>query len=301
MKAWRAELDPALRTWGLLAGLMKGVTAENLRRTRRLASLGKQRVVKGVTTSNVDHGRLFVPTGAASPRPALLWIHGGGYVMGRPEMEDGYASRIARDLDIAVLSVRYRLAPEHRAPAQLEDCHAALVWLSEHGGVDASRIAVGGNSAGGGLAAALAQFAQDRNEVSVAFQLLVYPMLDDRTCLREELTARRVLMWNNHSNRFGWGSYLGIEAGSADASAPAVPARRADLSGLPPAWVGVGGVDLFHDECVEYARRLGEAGVKCELVVAPGAFHAFDRIAARTPVARSFVNAQREALRVGLT
>ena len=221
------------------------------------------------------------------PSGALLWIHGGGYVMGTPEVENEVCSRIALDLGVLVVNVSYRLAPEHPFPAGLDDCYTALAWLHEQAdelGIDPDRVAIGGASAGGGMAASLAQMAHDRGGPSVSFQLLVYPMLDDRTVQRPV----DALVWNNRSNAFAWDAYLGHPAGQPDERPWAVPARRADLAGLPPAWIGVGDIDLFHDEDVEYARRLQEAGVHCELHVEPGMYHGADVIAGKVDSMRAF-------------
>ena len=221
------------------------------------------------------------------PSGALLWIHGGGYVMGTPEVENEVCSRIALELGVLVVNVSYRLAPEHPFPAGLDDCYAALAWLHEQAdelGIDPDRVAIGGASAGGGMAASLAQMAHDRGGPAVSFQLLVYPMLDDRTVQRPV----DALVWNNRSNAFAWDAYLGHPAGQPDERPWAVPARRADLAGLPPAWIGVGDIDLFHDEDVEYTRRLQEAGVHCELHVEPGMYHGADAIAGKVDSMRAF-------------
>ena len=208
-----------------------------------------------------------------------------------------------RELGIPVIAARYRLAPEHPAPAAVHDAYSALAWLAAEAGslgVDPRRIAIGGASAGGGLAAALALYAHDLGEVRPAFQLLVYPMLDDRTVTRADHHVPGVRAWTPKSNRFGWSSYLGTEPGSPGVSAYAAPARRDDLTGLPPAWIGVGSNDLFHDEDLAYARRLRDAGVPCELLVVDGAFHGFDAIFAKAQVSRSFWVAQATALRGAL-
>lgn len=228
--------------------------------------------------------RLHRPRGT-EPAPALLWIHGGGYLIGDASIDDGLCRRFSRELGITVASVDYRLAPQHPYPAALDDCYAALTWLAGLPAVDAARVAIGGASAGGGLAAALALRARDRAEVAPALQLLVYPMLDDRSAQLPPNPNYR--LWDSRSNRFGWNAYLG----GADPQL-AVPARHADLSGLAPAWIGVGTLDLFFSENLVYADRLRDAGVPCDLEVVPGAFHAFDRLAARTSVARSFFGSQ---------
>jgi len=237
--------------------------------------------------------RLFRPAGAIGPAPALVWIHGGGYVMGTAAQDDALCRRFSTRLGATVASVDYRLAPEHRYPAALEDCYSALTWLAGLNAVDSRRVAIGGASAGGGLAAALAQLAHDRAEVTPAFQLLVYPMLDDRSAATP--TNPNYRLWNPSSNRFGWAAYLG----DADRQV-AVPGRRADVSGLPPAWIGVGTNDLFHDEDLAYAQRLRDAGVPCDVEVVPGAFHGFDMWTPKAAVSRRFFDAQCDALRPAL-
>lgn len=246
--------------------------------------------------------RLYRPASATGAVPVLVWIHGGGYVMGTAQLDQRSNIDLVRTLGIAVASVEYRLAPEHPFPAALDDCYAALWWVHHEAktwGLRADRIAVGGASAGGGLAAALAQLALDRGEVSVRFQLLIYPMLDDRTVLRTELESLPVRIWTAQSNALGWKSYLGGVSGAPPVYA--VPARREEVAGLPSAWVGVGTLDLFHDEAVAYAERLMAAGVECELEVVPGAYHGFDVVSPRAKVTRSFrasyVAALRRALR----
>ncbi|BBZ36945.1 alpha/beta hydrolase [Mycobacterium conspicuum] len=237
--------------------------------------------------------RLFRAAHGAGPAPALLWIHGGGYVIGSAEMDDRLCARFATRLGITVASVEYRLAPEHPYPAALQDCYAALTWLAGLPGVDSARVAIGGASAGGGLAAALALWARDHG-FTPAFQLLVYPMLDDRSAATADKAGYR--LWNPRANRFGWSAYLG----AADPRV-AVPARRDDLGGLPPAWIGVGTNELFHDEDLAYAERLRAAGVPCEVEVVPGAFHGFDIWAAKTPVAQRFFDSQCQALDAALS
>ena len=254
--------------------------------------------LRGVRTDGVDvvtlpsgpGARLYRPAAATGDTPALLWIHGGGYMIGSPEQDDALCRRFAQRLGIAVAAVRYRLAPEHPYPAALDDCFAVLSWLAGLPGVDASRIAIGGASAGGGLAAALAFHARDRGGVRPVLQLLSYPMLDDRT-VDESLDRPGFRLWNARSNRLGWQSYLG----GAD-PAVAVPARRDDLAGLPPAWLGVGTLDLFHAEDLAYAARLNAAGVPCEVHEAPGAFHGFDGMAPKASVSQEYFDSACSAL-----
>ena len=239
---------------------------------------------------------LFRPASARPRAPALLWIHGGGMVLGDAAQDSRFCRRIADQLDIVVASVEYRLAPEHPFPTPLEDCYTALQWLARQPDIDPARIAVGGASAGAGLAAALALLARERGEVHPVLQLLSYPMLDDRTTTRTDIDPRRLRIWSPGSNRFGWRAYLGATASDGNVHPLAAPARYDDLSGLPPAWIGVGTNDLFHDEDVTYARRLQQAGVASTLHVVPGAYHNFDSIEAKTAVSQAFLQAQTTAL-----
>lgn len=244
--------------------------------------------------------RIYTPPSAPQPMPALIWMHGGGYIMGIPEMDDRYCIELVRQVGMAVVSVDYRCAPSFPFPAGLDDCMAALEWAVSHAaqlGIDPTRIAIGGASAGGGLAAALVQQAHDQLAIKPILQLLVYPMLDDRTVLRAELDDSLNVTWDQQSNRFGWESYLGRQVGAEDAPAYAVPARREDLAGLPPAWIGVGSLDIFHDEDVAYAQRLKTSGVTCELVLVPGGFHGFDVFNHQLPVVQDFRNSQIAALK----
>ena len=219
--------------------------------------------------------RLYRPEGP-QPAAALYWIHGGGMVMGNVEMNDLYCATIAERLNVLVASVEYRLAPEHPFPAPLEDCYAGLAWLwrsREEFGLHPERIAIGGASAGGGLAAGVALAARDRGEIALCYQLLVYPMLDDRNETRSSYAVTDQRTWNRESNDAGWNAYLSGNAGGNDVSPYAAPARATDLAGLPPAYINVGDLDLFVDEDVAYARALANAGVPVELHVYPGAYH----------------------------
>jgi acetyl esterase/lipase len=217
-------------------------------------------------------------------------------MLGNARQDDPLCRRFAQKLGITVGSVEYRPAPEHPFPAALDDCYAALQRLVTLPGVDPARVAIGGSSAGGGLAAALALMTRDRGEIDPALQLLVYPMLDDRTVAKSPMDARNYRLCSESSNRLGWAAYLG------DANPDiAVPARNADLAGLPPAWIGVGTLDLFHDEDLAFAERLKKAGVPCRVEVVPGAFHGFDRIVSSAPVSRSFFDSQCASLRDALT
>ncbi|OBB59538.1 alpha/beta hydrolase [Mycobacterium sp. 852013-51886_SCH5428379] len=268
------------------------VTLPIMRMVTRFIGKNTPPDIEELTLSSGVTVRLFRPKGIPVPAPALLWIHGGGYVIGTAAQDDELCRRFSSELGISVVSVDYRLAPEHPYPTPLEDCYSALTWLAKLPSVDPERVAIGGASAGGGLAAALALLARDRGEVPLVHQLLVYPMIDDRTVDRKDLDNPGHRLWNQASNRFGWSAYLG----DADRDV-AVPARREDLAGLPPAWVGVGSLDLFHDEDLAYAERLRTAGVPCEVEVVQGAFHGFDGIVPTADVSRKFFRSQCDALR----
>lgn len=233
-------------------------------------------------------------------RPAILHIHGGGYVLGRAADALPNLQRIALRHDCLVVTVDYRLAPETRFPGALDDNYAALQWLYDHAdelGVDRRRIAVMGESAGGGHAAALAIAARDRGGPPICMQVLIYPMLDDRTGSgREPPPWIGTFIWNRAANRFGWSSLLGVPAGSLRVPEGAVPARVRDLSGLPPAFIGTGSIDLFVNENLEYARRLIEAGVPTEMLVVAGGYHGFDEIVPAAPATLRFVQVRDAAI-----
>lgn len=268
-----------------------------LRMVRKLAE-ASAKVEDGVTcTQRMLPGSpgvevtVYEPPQRAVPSAALLWMHGGGLVLGTPALSHQYCSSVAKELGMLVVSVDYRLAPEDPFPAGLDDCMTALRWLHDHAaelGVDTDRLAVGGESAGGGLAAAVTQRALDEGGPALAFQLLVYPMLDDRTVLRAAEDGRDGLVWTAASNAYAWAAYLG-HAPTWDEERPyAAPGRREDLSGLPPAWIGVGDADLFHQEDLDYAARLVAAGVPCELHVEHGMYHGADGIRMSDPTMRAF-------------
>jgi acetyl esterase/lipase len=287
--ARRAKMIPAeLRSSALMAyPTISSASAALIKKAMSLAPAAE--APAGVKTS--EH---FVPaegrrpqvrvvtmkrSGPTGEKPALLWMHGGGYVLGAVEKDFAFVSRVLDRLDIVIVSVDYRLAPAHPFPAALDDCHATLSWLVEHAatiGIDNKRIAIGGQSAGGGLAAALVQRVADTGQVFPVFQMLIYPMLDAMTTARRDHGDRGQFVWTPKSNLFGWKSYLGRDPKSGGHPEYAVPAHRASLENLPPAWIGVGTLDLFHDEDLKYADRLRKAGVDCITHVTEGGYHAFD-------------------------
>ena len=239
--------------------------------------------------------RIYRPKVLAGALPCIFHIHGGGFVPGKAAELEGAHLPLAADLGCCIVSVDYRLAPETRYPGAVEDCYAALAWLAGHAdeiGLASDRIGVMGESAGGGLAAALALLARDRGEYRLAFQHLIYPMLDDRTCTHSDphpFTGEFIV--NAATNHFCWTSLLGQAPGGQDVPPYAAPARYEDLSGLPPAFIATGALDLFLEEDLEYARRLLRAGVPVELHVYPGAFHAFNA----WPSSQVAANARRDS------
>jgi acetyl esterase/lipase len=233
--------------------------------------------------------RWYVPEGhdPAQAGPAIVFLHGGGMIMGSLNQSDRFTAAYAAESRVPVLAVDYRLAPEHPYPHPVEDCYAGLAWLAAHAaelGVDPGRIALLGESAGGGLAAGTALLARDRGP-AVARQILVYPMLDDRNTVPDPALAPFTL-WSYDDNYTGWHALLGERLGTGDVPAPAAPARALDLAGLPATYLEVGGLDIFRDEDIEYARRLAAAGVPVELHVHPGCPHGFDLIAPGADVTR---------------
>lgn len=221
---------------------------------------------------------VYRPPHIGSPCAALLWIHGGAFVAGHPEQDHDLCSEIAVRARITVVSVDYRLAPAHPFPAALQDCWSTLRWMHDEAdslGIDPQRIAVGGASAGGGLAAALAQRARDE-DLPVQHQVLVYPMLDDRSALRSVNSHRAQLALTPALNRYSWASYLGRRPCTASPEPYAAAARRDDLRGLAPAWIGVGDLDPLLEDAVIYSARLRDAGVPCVLHIEPGMYHGAD-------------------------
>ncbi len=247
--------------------------------------------------------QIFRPGVPATPAGCVFHIHGGGYVLGKAVDGAVRLRPMVAAVGCVLVSVDYRLAPEAVFPAAIEDCYAGLAWTfanAERLGIDPMRIGVMGESAGGGLAAALALMVRDRGDYRLAFQHLLYPMIDDRTCVDDVDPLTGEFVWTRDSNRFGWQSLLGVPPGGADVSPYAAAARAEDLSGLPPTYIATGALDLFRDEDIAYAQRLLAAGVPTELHVWPGAFHGFDMWQAAT-VARAASESRIASLKRALT
>ena len=225
--------------------------------------------------------RLYSSTKPSRTRPCMLWVHGGGYILGCPEMDEQLLCRTADELGCLVVAVDYRLAPEHPYPAALDDCDAALGWILKNAdtlGVETETLALGGASAGGGLAAALALRARERRPGVITFQCLIYPMLDHRNVAASPEPSRDYWLWGVEHNRFAWDAYLNSNDLSQPVSPFASPARAELLEGLPPTYLCIGDQDLFYEEDLEYARLLRDSEVAVELDVVPGAPHGFDKL-----------------------
>ncbi|MFF6880940.1 alpha/beta hydrolase [Streptomyces sp. NPDC012474] len=228
--------------------------------------------------------------GSAGPRPVIYHVHGGGMVIGNNRVGVDVPLAWAQALDAVVVSVEYRLAPEHPHPAPVEDVYAGLLWTADHAaeiGADPERIVIAGASAGGGLCAALALLTRDRKGPRPIGQVLMCPMLDDRNDTPSTHQMAGLGVWDRTANETGWTALLGSRRGGPDVPAYAAPARAEDLTGLPPAFLDVGSAETFRDEVVAYASRIWQAGGVAELHVWPGGFHGFDGFAPQAAVSQA--------------
>lgn len=300
-------IDPALREATLKLRVPDVGNRVVMGVVRVATALLKPVQTPGVTISTVKSGstslRIYRPDRILSDG-GLLWIHGGGLVMGVAKQDDPLCGSVAAELGIVVVSAEYGLAPKNVFPAALDELTESWRWFQQHAaelGADGSRIVIGGESAGGGLAASLVQRIYDGGGVQPIAQWLFSPMLDDRTAADRDLDGVDHWIWNNAANRVGWSGYLGHAPGQATEPDYAVPARRADLSGLPPAWISVGDIELFAAEDFEYARRLSEAGVDVTTDLVAGAPHGFENYARDSVPAQALLARAREWLRGRVT
>ena len=247
--------------------------------------------------------RIYRPAQLEENAPAIYSIHGGGMVIGSISMDDARNIHLANSLNALVVAPEYRLAPEYPYPVPLEDCYVGLTWLSDSAselGIDSSRIAISGQSAGAGLAAGLSLLARDQGGPKICFQHLIYPMIDDSNTSQSSFTNADSKVWSRQSNLFGWSAYLEGRDGSDDIPYYAAPSRATDLTNLPPAFIAVGSLDIFMDEDIEYARALTRAGIATELHVYPGAFHGFDTMLPNASLSQRWSEVEMAALRKGI-
>ncbi|GBR03272.1 alpha/beta hydrolase [Acetobacter oeni] len=285
-----------------------GLSARSLPEVREIFLISI-RLMEGKPQADVETQEEYVPglnnapdvrVLAYSPRkiapnaPAMVYIHGGGLVSGHPEVDDPKCQILASRLGMRIFSVDYRLAPEVRYPGAIEDCYAVLKWVNENAarlGINRDKVVVAGESAGGGLSAALSLMARDKGEYKLACQILIYPMLDDRTATKHDpASAFGEYVWTRSANKYAWQCYLGDAAGGDKTPAYASAARAENLAGLPPTFIGVGSMDLFLCEDLAYATRLMAAGVPTEVSVVPGAYHVFDMFVPDAELSKRFMD-----------
>lgn len=291
---------PAFELTEAILPLMRARPARFQVRPEDLARTSlERRTIPGPAGAPEVEVLIYRPQRTEGPLPCILHIHGGGYVAGAAADNEAVHRPLAADLGCCIVSVEYRLAPETPFPGPVEDCYAALAYVFGHAeelGVDPARIGLMGESAGGGLAAGLALLARDRGEYPLAFQHLIYPMIDDRTCVTPDPHPfAGAFVWTPQANAFGWRALLGQAPGAEGVSPYAAAARAADVSGLPPTYIATGALDLFLEEDLTFAQRLMRAGVPVELHVYPGAFHGF-QWAAEARVSQTAARDSRDAL-----
>lgn len=282
-------IDPQLRVAGAVLRRVAGSarTVDDLRKPtpavdrlmRKLPVRGIRRHEQWIPRRDGTPLRVLIVT-ARTPRPdaaGIVWIHGGGYAMGAPEWEVSAMRRLVGTGNCVVVSPDYRLSRHAPYPAALDDCYDTLLWLRDHTaelGVRSDQLAVGGASAGGGLTAAVSLYARDHAEVAVAFQMPIYPMIDDRGNTESSI-GNNAPMWDAATNDSAWRLYLGDRYGG-DVPVYAAPARATDLTGLPPTITFVGGIEPFRDETIHYVEALRAAGVPVDFRLFPGAYHGFE-------------------------
>ncbi len=262
------------------------------------AKVSEAAAIDGVTCSesslqgrngNLIALRIYCPEDAAALGPAMLWAHGGGMVLCNYRQDEPFLRKLCRASGVVIVSVNYRLAPEHPFPAAVNDCYDALRHLHENAeslGIDRTRIGVGGVSAGGGIAAGLALMVRDRGDFALSSQLLLFPMLDDRNVGKPDQEPDNTPVWTLDNNRFGWSAYLGKAAGES-VSAYAAPLRATRLSDLPPCYLLAAEFDLFVAENTAYAAAMTEAGVDVKLDDFPNAYHAFHSLAPEAGISKT--------------
>lgn len=303
MKIKSSMIDKDLRTTGIMMKIIPNLffTESGLRLLNKLSN--KRRVkVKGDTMqvteewiARRDGSKLrvciFRPLKPVEGVPGLLWLHGGGYALGAPEQAEMMAKRLIEASNCVVVAPDYRLSVEAPYPAALEDSYEALLWMKSHAkelGIRENQLMVGGDSAGGGLTAALSLYARDKGEVAIAFQMPLYPMLDDRMT-SESARDNDAPVWNSESNSVCWKLYLGELFGTTNVPYYAAPARAKDYSNLPPTATFVGELEPFRDEVIQYVEDLRRAGVPVGFEIYKGCYHAFEQMCPKAEISKRAV------------
>ncbi len=292
-------IDQQLRLTGLLYRTFINFKSE---KGMRFASKMSRKVIKGRTTRRLNCSEkkikdrngndlrlcIYKSLQPEDNAVGVLWIHGGGYALGVPEMDLAYYEKLIQTANCVIVAPDYRPSTESTYPAALEDCYEALIWMKENAarlGIREDQLFVAGDSAGGGLTAAVTLYARDRGEVKVAFQMPLYPMLDDRM-RTDSMKDNNAPVWSARNNEVAWKLYLGDLYGRSEVTKYAAPARETDYTGLPPTYTFVGDLEPFYDETVTYINQLKEAGVKAEIDIYPGCYHSFDSLAPHAAVSK---------------
>lgn len=300
MKVTRGMIHPELRLKGtVIRRIFNFKSEKNFHTTAKLV----RKVMQGKTSELIDcQERIMTKKDGGNlrlclyqshhPQPkatGILWFHGGGYATGIPEMDMAYYEKLIATSNCVIVSPDYTLSTESPYPAALEDGYEALLWLKDHAeelGIRSDQLFVGGDSAGGGLTIATLLYARDQGEVNVAFQLPMYPMIDDRMNT-PSMIDNDAPVWNERSNRIAWEMYLGELKGTPEVPIYAAPSRETNYHGLPPAYTFIGTVEPFYDETVSYIKALQEAGIEAEIDIYEGCFHGFDIVGRKKPVSQT--------------
>ena len=293
MKVTYKMIDRQLRLRGFLINLLMNKSSEAkfiklMHTSKKLTEKQKGRKIRGlhsteewITREDGSKLRICVyrPLHEVSNVPGVLWLHGGGYALGIPEFSSDTYKRLIKASGCTIIAPDYRLSIEAPYPAALEDAYTALKWMKTHAealGIRPDQLMVGGESAGGGLAAALTLYARDKNEVNIAFQMPLYPMIDDQMTT-ESAKDNNAPVWNSRMNEWSWKLYLG-DLYDKDVPYYAAPARATDYHNLPPAVTFVGALEPFRDETIHYVENLRKAGVHVDFELYNGCYHGFDKV-----------------------
>lgn len=302
MKIKSIAIDKELRTTGRIIKVMNGsFTVSRIKLTNKLVKKPKntakddsmQIIEEWIPRRDGSKMRILIykPLIPVEHVPGVLWLHGGGYAMGIPEQAKIMAKNFIKVSNSIVIAPDYRLSVEAPYPAALDDCYDALLWMKENAkkfGIRTNQLMVGGDSAGGGLTAALSLYARDKGEVAIAFQMPLYPMIDDRMT-SESAKDNNAPVWNSKSNYLGWNLYLGEQFGTSNVPYYAAPARAKDYSNLPPTATFVGELEPFRDETIQYIENLKKAGVSVNFQLYKGCYHAFEQMCPKADVSKKAI------------